>query len=96
MKIMTNPVEEEYIETNCDKCSSRQYLKQRGKHIGLYCDKCGWKKWMRQKPEKFEMPFGKYRLKTLGWIKEEDPEYLEWAVIGLDSENIKSRIREIL
>lgn len=78
-------------------CGSKMYIQKKGKHIGLYCKKCGWIKWLKQKVEAFIFPFGKYKGKTLGEIKEIDIEYLRWSADKFnDKPNIANKIKEIL
>jgi len=93
MKLETLP-DGSYV---CPKCNGVEtYTEQKGKHIGLYCKKCGYIKFLAQPWQKFKMPFGKYKGKTLLWMRKNDTPYMIWCRNNISANSIRHRCAEAL
>lgn len=71
-------------------------------HLLRYCTKCGKEnayavlKVSLKDSLNFQMPFGKYKGKTLEEIKIQDPSYLIWLKQNTENKNINRRIEKII
>ena len=89
---------------HCRNCGVVGELAERDKtfngitHRELFCTACGaHQRFLRQDKPAAEhvMPFGKYKGKTLGWIKKNDLGYFQWAAEQLKG-GMGLRFKELL
>ena len=88
------------IDVSCGECGSYdvaltpKILKNNVPQLQGHCQQCGLKKFIpqNQPTTHWYMPFGKYRGLTLRQIKENDPDYFEWAVNNLPT-NVNEKFK---
>ena len=91
----------------CNRCGSEntkeseQICRNGAKHIRVECVDCGrFIKFAKQaktiENNKFLMPFGKHKGKSISEIATIDKDYAIWAANNCNSKNIQGRFRECL